>query len=193
MSGSVLRFAAGLAAIGLALAGCADHGAAAPAWEREPDDSVIDSAIDTPAAHRLVGSFLRSSGASNEVGGVALRRDGAPVTVYATDPSSGDDPTLERAGIESYIAVPVRVAGRDAADTLQLSPSAPYRPQAMATGVEETSRPRAADARLLLDYPTHTWFAWTRTRVTVISSGTIPALAGKAFDGAEFHAWLRTR
>lgn len=189
MSGSVLRCVVGLLVIGLA--GCAHQGA--PAWASEPADSVIDRAIDTPAAQRLAGSFLRSSGASNDAGGVAFRRDGAPVTVYATDPSSGGDPTLERAGIKSYIAVPVLLAGRDAADTVQLEPSPPYLPRAMATGVEETSQLRAGGARLLLDYPTHTWFAWTRTRVTVISSGTTPALAGKEFDGAAFHAWLRTR
>ncbi|MFC9433473.1 hypothetical protein [Nocardia sp. NPDC057030] len=193
MTGPALRVAAGLLAAGLALAGCADRGAPAPAWEREPDDGVIDRAIDTPAAQRLVASFARSSGASNDVGAVALRRDGAPVTVYATDPRSAADPTLEHAGIESYIAVPVRIAGRETADTVQLEPASPYLPRAMATGSDETSQPRAADARLLLDYPTHTWFAWTRTRVTVISSGTAPALAGTAFDSAQFHAWLRNR
>ncbi|MFE9575994.1 hypothetical protein ACFYO1_06385 [Nocardia sp. NPDC006044] len=115
------------------------------------------------------------------------------MTVYATDPKSADSPTLERAGVESYIAVPVRVTGRDTADTVQLEPVSPYMPRAMATGVDETSQPRAADARLLLDYPSHTWFAWTRTSLTVISSGTTPALAGKVFDGAQFHAWLQSR
>ncbi|MFI6045676.1 hypothetical protein ACIA8C_28890 [Nocardia sp. NPDC051321] len=195
MSGSVRRFAVGLVAVGVALSGCADHGAPATAWENEPDGSVIDGALDTPAAQRLVGSFLRSSGTPNDGGAAAFRRDGGPVTVYAIDPSFRADPgrTLERAGIESYIAVPVRAAGRSAADTVQLAPSPPYLPRAVATGVEETSEPRAAEARLLLDYPTHTWFAWTQTRVTVISSGTTPALTGKEFDAEGFRSWLRTR
>ncbi|WP_433656739.1 hypothetical protein ACQPW1_35885 [Nocardia sp. CA-128927] len=195
MRGSVSWFAIGALAVGLALSGCANNGPSEMAWESEPPDSAIDSAIGTPAAQRLAGSFLRSSDASNDVGAAALRRAGAPVTVYATDPSFRDDPgrTLERAGIASYIAVPVDLAGRSAADTVQLEPSPPYLPRAMATGVEETSQPRAADVRLLLDYPTHTWFAWTRTRVTVLTSGTTPALAGKEFDSAEFRAWLQTR
>ncbi|WP_405165861.1 hypothetical protein OG203_12715 [Nocardia sp. NBC_01499] len=191
MSGPVPRFAIGLAAVGLALSGCANHGPPATAWESEPDSSAIDRAIDTPAAQRLAGSFLRSLGASNDGGAAIFRRDGASVTVYATDPSSRDD--LERAGNKSYIAVPVHVAGRSATDTVQLEPLPPYLPRAMATGVEETSQPRAADVRLLLDYPTHTWFAWTRTGVTVISSQTTPALAGKEFDGAGLRAWLQSR
>ncbi|MFF3225601.1 hypothetical protein ACFYV7_22595 [Nocardia suismassiliense] len=195
MSGSVLRIAIGLLVVGLGLSGCADHGAPATVWESEPDGSAIDSAIDTPAAQRLVGSFLRSSGASNDVEAATLQRAGAPVMVYATYPSSADDPghSLERAGIESYIAVPVRVAGRNAADTLQLEPSPPYLPRAMATGVEETSRPRAAGARLLLDYPTHTWFAWTRTHVTVIPSEETPASAGNELNAEAFYAWLQSR
>ncbi|MFI6168305.1 hypothetical protein ACIBCN_16100 [Nocardia sp. NPDC051052] len=193
MSGPVPRFAIGLWAVGLALSGCANDGPPAAAWESEPDSSAIDSALDTPAAQRLAGSFLRSSSASNDIGVATLRRDGAPVTVYATYPSYSDEPSLERAGNKSYIAVPVHVAGRSATDTVQLEPSPPYLPRAMATGLEETNQPRAADARLLLDYPTHTWFAWTRTQVAVISSGTTPALAGKTFDGEDFHAWLRTR
>lgn len=195
MNGSVPRFAISLGAVGLVLSGCADQAPPPPVWESEPDSSAIDRAIDTPAAQRLAGSFLRSVDASNDAGAAVIRRDGAPVTVYATDPSSHDDPepTLERAGNKSYIAVPVHVAGRTATDTMQLEPSSPYLPRAMATGVEETSQPRAADARLLLDYPTHTWFAWTRTTVTVISSGTNPAMAGKEFDDAQFRAWLQSR
>ncbi|MFI6999462.1 hypothetical protein [Nocardia sp. NPDC050175] len=193
MSAPVSRVAIGLCAVGLALSGCANDGPPATAWESEPDNGAIDRAIDTPAAQRLAGSFLRSVDASNDVGAAVFRRDGTPVTVYATDPASRDEPTLERAGKKSYIAVPVHVAGRSATDTVQLEPSPPYLPRAMATGVEETSQPHAAEVRLLLDYPTHTWFAWTQTRVTVISSGTTPALAGKEFDSAQFHAWLQSR
>ncbi|MEU7138438.1 hypothetical protein ABZ942_03190 [Nocardia sp. NPDC046473] len=194
MSGSVPRLAIGLCAVGLAMTGCANHGPPATAWETEPDNSAIDRAIDTPAAQRLAGSFLRSSGASNDVGAAIFRRVGAPVTVYATNPSRDDAaPNLEHVGNESYIAVPVQLAGRSTTDTVQLEPSPPYLPRAIATGVEETGQPRAADVRLLLDYPTHTWFAWTRTHVTVISSATTPALAGKEFDSAGFRTWLQSR
>ncbi|MGW4845433.1 hypothetical protein [Nocardia brasiliensis] len=175
-------------AAGLVLTGCANHAAPVRNWVDEPDSAAIDQAIDAPAAQRLAGSFLRSQDPATDGATVRLQRVGAPVVVYATNPRADRPDDLEQAGIESYIAVPVRVSGRDAADTIQLEPRLPYRPRAMATGVEETTLARPAAARLLLDYPTHTWFAWTPEKVTVLSSGALPGLAGKEFDAAGLRA-----
>ncbi|ASF08368.1 hypothetical protein NBRGN_098_00440 [Nocardia brasiliensis NBRC 14402] len=175
-------------AAGLLLTGCANHAVTVQDWVNEPDLVAIDQAIDAPAAQRLAGSFLRSQDPAADGATVRLQRVGAPVVVYATNPRADRAGDLEQAGIESYIAVPVRVSGRDAADTMQLEPRPPYRPRAMATGVEETNLPRPAGARLLLDYPTHTWFAWTPEKATVLSSGALPDLAGKEFDAAGLRA-----
>ncbi|KIA65509.1 hypothetical protein [Nocardia vulneris] len=179
------RRLAGLIAAGLVLTGCANHGAPVQNWVTEPDPAAIDRAIDASAAQRLAGSFLRSQDPAADGATVRLQRVGTPVVVYATN-SRADD--LEQAGVESYIAVPVRVSGRDATDTMQLEPRPSYRPRAMATGVEETTLARPAAARLLLDYPTHTWFAWTPEKATVLSSGALPGLAGKEFDAAGLRA-----
>ncbi len=176
-----------MVAAGLVLAGCANHAAPVKNWVNEPDPAVIDRAIDAPAAQRLAGSFLRSQDPAADGATVRLQRVGAPVVVYATDPRADRPDDLEQAGIESYIAVPVRIPGRDA-DTVQLEPRPPYRPRAMATGVEETNLPRPAEARLLLDYPTHTWFAWTPKKATVLSSGALPGLVGREFDAAGLRA-----
>ncbi|QIS03221.1 hypothetical protein F5X71_13680 [Nocardia brasiliensis] len=174
-------------AAGLVLAGCSNHDRAVGNWLIEPEQAAIDRALDAPEAQRLAVSFRRSQD-PGATGDAVPRRVGAAVTVYATDPRADRSVTVEHVGIESYIAVPVRISGRDAPDTMQLEPTPPYRPRAMATGVEETSLPRPAAARLLLDYPTHTWFAWTPNKLTVLSSGALPGLAGKEFDAAGFRA-----
>ncbi|WP_433579485.1 hypothetical protein [Nocardia brasiliensis] len=174
-----------MVAAGLILTGCVNHAVPVQNWATEPDLVAIDRAIDAPAAQRLAGSFLRSQDPAPDGATVQPRRVGAPVMVYATDPRADD---LEQVGVESYIAVPVRFSGRDAVDTMQLEPRPPYRPRAMATGVEETNLPRPAGARLLLDYPTHTWFAWTPKEATVLSSGALPGLAGKELDAAGLRA-----
>ncbi|AFU00926.1 hypothetical protein [Nocardia brasiliensis] len=177
-----------MVAAGLILTGCVNHAVPVQNWATEPDLAAIDRAIDAPAAQRLAGSFLRSQDPAADGATVRLQRVGAPVMVYATDPRADRADDLEQVGVESYIAVPVRFSGRDAVETMQLEPRPPYRPRAMATGAEETNLPRPAGARLLLDYPTHTWFAWTPTKATVLSSGALPGLAGKEFDAAGLHA-----
>ncbi len=194
MKRPVLRLLIGLVLLGSTVAGCANDGVPTAKWDSEPDVDVVDEAIGTQAVQRLAQPFLRSQQGANAGGAESLRRVGAPVMVYATNPRFRDDvaPTLDSAGTASYIAVPVRIAGRAGTDTVQLASAPPYRPQAMATGDEETGGPRG-DARLLLDYPTHTWFAWTRTSVTVLSSGANPGLAGTEFDAAGFRVWLGAR
>lgn len=167
-------------------------------WIITPDVDAVDRELDSPAAAQLAGSFLRSQhpfdpGAPS----AALRRAGTPVLVYATDPkfADGTDSTLRTAGMPSYLAVPVHVGSRADIDILQLTPNPPYSPQAIAAGAEETEAARAltSDARLLLDYPSHTWFGWTETRVTAIRSNTDGGLAGKVFDPGQFKQWLASR
>ncbi|MFG1798394.1 hypothetical protein [Nocardia sp. NPDC049149] len=114
--------------------------------------------------------------------------------VYATDPNFVTDSqsALRNAGTPAYLAVPVKAGSRTDIDTLQLSPAPPFSPIAMATGAEETEAAQAAagDARLLLHYPSHTWFGWTATRVTAIRSSTYPHLKGQEFDTRQFKQWL---
>ncbi|MFJ4651858.1 hypothetical protein ACIP5Y_11360 [Nocardia sp. NPDC088792] len=167
-------------------------------WIIAPDADAVDRVLDTPAAGQLAGSFLRSQNPFDPGSpSASLRRAGAPVLVYATDPkfAGGADSTLRSAGMPSYLAVPVHIGSRSGIDMLQLTPSPPYSPQAIAAGTEEAEAARALTpgARLLLDYPSHTWFGWTETRVTAIRSNTDGDLAGKVFDTGQFKQWLASR
>ncbi|WP_156674152.1 hypothetical protein [Nocardia terpenica] len=93
----------------------AGAGAPAPAWVSAPDLPAIDRTLDSPSVRRLAESFLRSQDpARAAAGNTAIRRSGTPVTVYATNPGFVADPAapLDRAGVASYIAVPVRISDR---------------------------------------------------------------------------------
>ncbi|PXX63982.1 hypothetical protein DFR70_105164 [Nocardia tenerifensis] len=161
----------------------------------EPDAGAIDRVLESPATQQLAASFLRSQQAPAD--DVALRRSGPDITVYATNPRFVTDPQspLRDAGTPAYIAVPAMLSARNAPDTVQLTPTPPFTPRAIATGTEETEAAQSlpAGARLLLDYPSHTWLAWSETRVTAISSGTRPELKGREFDAGQFREWLASR
>ncbi|WP_225726735.1 MULTISPECIES: hypothetical protein [unclassified Nocardia] len=167
-------------------------------WAPDPDADAITRVLASPAAEQLAGSFLRAQFSPQSSSGTApLRQVERAVTVYATAPGFVTDPrtTLRDAGAPAYIAVPVRVGSRAETDTLQLDPAPPYTPRAVAEGNEEaqTARLLADDTRLLLHYPSHTWFGWTETRVVAIRSDTDPGVQGRIFDAAQFRAWLTSR
>ncbi|ATL66133.1 hypothetical protein [Nocardia terpenica] len=192
-----LRAALCVGAAALILPGCTHpKPAPAPAWVSAPDLPAIDRTLDSPSVRRLAESFLRSQDpARAAAGNTAIRRSGTPVTVYATNPGFVADPAapLDRAGVASYIAVPVCISDRPETDTVQLVPTPSYPPRAVATGTEETTQPLPANSRLLLDYPTHTWLAWTRTEITVLTPGTTPVPKGRVFDAAQFRGWMTSR
>ncbi|WP_405165896.1 hypothetical protein OG203_12900 [Nocardia sp. NBC_01499] len=163
-----------------------------------PDLGTIDQVLESPATAQLAASFLRSQHPPTTAENAPhLRRTGTPVMVYATNLEFATDPDspLSTAGTPSYIAVPTRIDPRTDTDTTQLTPTPPYTPQAIATGTEESQVAQAlpTNANLLLDYPSHTWFAWTETRVTAISSSTNTDLKGREFDTKQFKKWLMSR
>ncbi|MFB8274429.1 hypothetical protein [Nocardia colli] len=194
--------AALLLAAALAIPGCA----AAPhtpaiadaSWAPTPDAETIDRILDSSEATRLAASFLRSQHPPLTAETPhPLHRNGTQILIYATNPNFATDPQspLQNAGTPSYIAVPATITPRTTPDTIQLTPTPPHTPQAIATGTEESQAAQSlpTNARLLLDYPTHTWFAWTQTRITTISSSTNPTLNGKEFDSNQFKQWLTSR
>ncbi|KZM72802.1 hypothetical protein [Nocardia terpenica] len=189
-------------AVLVAVAACAAAGcvAAQPQprpWAVDPDLGAIDGVVASPATAQLAGAFLRSQDPSAGPAAPPVRRTDVPVVVFATDPrfATAAGAPMSAAGVPAYLAVPVRVGHRNGSDTLQLAPDAPYTPRAVATGTEEAevARSLTPDSRLLLDYPSHTWFRWTETRVTALRSGTDTTLAGRDFDAEQFERWLRTR
>ncbi|QIS20137.1 hypothetical protein [Nocardia terpenica] len=191
-------------AVIVAIAACAAAGcvAAQPRpeprpWAADPDLGAIDGVVASPATAQLAGAFLRSQDPSAGPAAPSVRRTDVPVVVFATDPrfATAAGAPMSAAGVPAYIAVPVRVGRRSGSDTLQLVPDAPYSPRAVATGTEEAevARSLTPDSRLLLDYPSHTWFRWTETRVAALRSGTDTTLAGREFDAGQFERWLRTR
>ncbi|MFE9575949.1 hypothetical protein ACFYO1_06160 [Nocardia sp. NPDC006044] len=187
-------------AAALAIPGCAapPHDPADLSRVPTPDTETIDRVLDSPEATQLAASFLRSQHPPATIEDPRpFHRMGTQILVYATNPNFATDPQslLEKAGTPSYIAVPATLTPRTTPDTIQLTPTPPYTPQAIATGTEESQAAQSLPetARLLLDYPSHTWFAWTQTRVTTISSSTNPTLNGQQFDANQFKQWLASR
>lgn len=192
-------YAAALLYAACAIQGCAPH---TPAHvdvnsATTPDADAIDRVLESPATIRLAASFLRSQQPPTNEPAPLLHRTGAQVTIYATSLEFATDPQspLQNAGTPSYIAVPIQIGTRTDPDTLQLTPTPPYTPQAIGTGTEESRAAQSLppNAHLLLDYPSHTWFAWTETQVTTISSSTHPDLNGREFDSTQFKQWLTSR
>ncbi|MFI5780486.1 hypothetical protein [Nocardia sp. NPDC051570] len=183
-----------------AIAGCAtaSHSDDPPdtAWTASVDLPAVDRTLASAAAQQLAGSYLRSHPTPGSDDAL-MRRAGPPILVYAIDPAFVGNPsaTMRDAGTPSYIAVPVRIGARTDTDTLQLAADQGYTPRAIASGAEESDAAATLppDTRLLLDYPSHTWFGWTETRVTAIQSGTYADLHGREFDLAEFEQWLTVR
>ncbi|MFI6045635.1 hypothetical protein ACIA8C_28680 [Nocardia sp. NPDC051321] len=191
-----------LYAAALLFAACTIQGCAPPAntdisSAATPDADTIDRVLESPATTQLAASFLRSQQPPINENSPLLHRTGDNVTVYATNLEFATDPqsALQNAGTPSYIAVPVRIAPRTDPDTIQLTPTPPYTPRAIATGTEESQAAQSLppNAHLLLDYPSHTWFAWTQTQVTAISSSTNPNMNGQEFDTNQFKQWLTSR
>ncbi|MFC9433427.1 hypothetical protein [Nocardia sp. NPDC057030] len=189
-----------LIAAALTIPGCAapPHSPADLSWAPTPETETIDRVLESPAATRLAASFLRSQHppvATEDPH--PCHRTGTQILIYATNPNFATDPqsSLPNAGTPSYIAVPAAITPRTTSDTIQLTPTPPHTPQAIATGTEESQAARSLpeSARLLLDYPSHTWFAWTPTQVTTISSSTHPDLNGKQFTTNQFKEWLKSR
>ncbi|MFD6156696.1 hypothetical protein ACFWF7_19175 [Nocardia sp. NPDC060256] len=162
-----------------------------------PDADTIDRVLESPATTQLAASFLKSQNPPTTENPPTLHQTGPHVMVYATNPTFATDPQspLHNAGTPSYIAIPAKIDERTEPDTIQLNPTAPYTPRAIATGTEESQAAQALqpNAHLLLDYPSHTWFAWTETHVTAISSSTYTNLKGQEFDTNQFKQWLASR
>ncbi|MCM6775098.1 hypothetical protein NDR87_24675 [Nocardia sp. CDC159] len=181
-----------------ALAGCssARHPTTETGWTTGVDVGAVDRVLASATVQQLTGSFLRAHPTPGSED-ATLHRVGPPVLVYAVDPKFVGNPsaTMRDAGIPSYIAVPVRIGARTTTDTLQLAAGSGYDPRAIATGTEEEEAARTlpAGTRLLLDYPSHTWFGWSETRVTAIRSGIYTDLRGREFDLAGFEHWLTVR
>ncbi|MEU7138401.1 hypothetical protein ABZ942_03000 [Nocardia sp. NPDC046473] len=201
MSRRSLCAAAALLAAALAIQGCAASphtpANADASSATAPDVDTIDRVLESPATAQLAASFLRSQNPPTTESLPTLHRTGPHVMVYATNPSFATDPQspLDNAGTPSYIAIPTKIDPRTEPDTVQLDPTAPYAPRAIATGTEESQAAQALppDAQLLLDYPSHTWFAWTETHVTAISSSTYTDMKGREFDTNQFKQWLASR
>ncbi|RDI66579.1 hypothetical protein DFR76_104329 [Nocardia pseudobrasiliensis] len=184
----------------VAIAGCS----ATPRTGAQPDTdrpagvdvAAVDRVLASDPAQQLAGSFLRSHPTPGSADAV-MRRVGEPILIYAIDPAFVGNPsaTMRDAGKPSYVAVPVRIGARTDTDTLQLDANGGYPPRAIASGSEEhdAAATLPPDARLLLDYPSHTWFGWTETRVTAIQSGTYTDLRGREFDLTQFEQWLTVR
>ncbi|WP_433656809.1 hypothetical protein ACQPW1_36080 [Nocardia sp. CA-128927] len=193
--------AAALLYAALAIQGCAPPPHTPPNADispaTTPDAATIAQVLESPATAQLAASFLRSQNPPTTETPPTLHRSGPHVMVYATNPKFATDPQspLHNAGTPSYIAIPTTIGPRTDPDTIQLTPTPPYTPQAIATGTEESQAAQALppNAHLLLDYPSHTWFAWTETQVTAISSSTHTDIKGREFDTTQFKQWLTSR
>lgn len=159
-------------------------------------DPKINAAAQSPQAQQLAASFLKSRPGQGVSGIPRIDSAGDAVTVYGVDPkfvASGG--TSERIGTTLYVAVPVRLNGAPAVDTMQLTPTpnGSYTPDAVASGNEEqaTQSRVTGRGRLLLFSPTRTWFAWNAEGVIGLSSEQDKNVVGRHLNATQFRDWIR--